>query len=275
MIRQILIRSTLITFAALWLFSGSTAQASVAYNLTGWDSTGTGGADGGFQSNWVGGTAPAYTGSLNAMWYANVGVGGTETASSTDARGKGADANFAMAVGPRAWNDNTSGTQGQGHGSDFGLIQLDGPSNLSITVAADVTLSSTLKPGFSLFQGWDVGSSSERVQPFQNNADNPLGTNGLLFQGSASTTTPGGNAVQLFTNLPAGTYTLFVGGNFAGGAGAPGKYTVDLTASPVPLPAAAWLFGSGVAGLMGVARTRFSRSQQSPGILRSPGIPRV
>lgn len=251
--RRTLIRCAVTALAAIWLFNGSTTQASLVYNLTGWDSTGTGGADGGFTANWVGGTAPTYTGSLNAMWYANVGVGGSETVSSTDARGKGANPNFALAVGPRAWNDNTSGTQGQGHGSDFGLIQLDGPSNLSITVAADVGLGSSLKPGFSLFQGWDVGSASERVQPFQNNADNPLGTSGLVFQDSASTTTPGGSAVHLFTNLPAGTYSLFVGGNFAGGTGAPGKYTVSLTASPVPLPAAAWLFGSGLLGLGSLA----------------------
>ncbi|MDR4470451.1 MAG: hypothetical protein MRJ68_19495 [Nitrospira sp.] len=257
--RHNVIRATVTTLAALWLFGGSIAQASVLYNLTGWDSTGTGGADGGFPSNWVGGTAPAYTGSLHAMWYANVGVGGSDTVSSTDARGKGADPTFALAVGPRAWNDNTSGTQGQGHGSDFGLIHLDGPSNLSVTVAADTGLTSSLKPGFSLFQGWDVGSASERVQPFQNNADNPLGTNGLVFQDSASTTTPGGSAVQLFTNLPAGTYTLFVGGNFAGGTGAPGKYTVDLTASPVPLPAAAWLFGSGLIGLGSFVGTRLRK----------------
>ncbi len=126
-------------------------------------------------------------------------------------------------------------------------------------MAADTSLGSTLKAGFSLFKGWDSGSSSERVQPFQNNADNPLGTSGLIFQDSASTTTPGGSAVQLFTNLPAGTYSLFVGGNFAGGTGAPAKYTVSLTASPVPLPAAAWLFGSGLVGLGSLARARLRK----------------
>lgn len=258
--KQSLIRCAVIALATLWVINGPTAYASVVYNLTGWDSTGTAGADGGFPADWAGGTAPTYTGSLNAMWYANVGVGGSETVSSTDARGKGADPTFALAVGPRAWNDNTSGTQGQGHGSDFGLIHLDGPSDLSVTVAADTGLTSSLKPGFSLFQGWDVGSASERVQPFQNNADNPLGTSGLVFQDSASTTTAGGSAVQFFTNLPAGTYTLFVGGNFAGGTGAPGKYTVNLTASPVPLPAAAWLFGSGLLGLGSLARGRMRKS---------------
>lgn len=242
--------TALITIAALTvaLSINGNAQASVAYNLTGWDASGTGGLDGGFPANWVGGAAPSYTGTLNAMWYSNVGVGGAETVSSSDARSKGADPTFALAVGPRAWNDNSTGTTGQGHGSDFGLIRLNGPSNLSVTVAADTVLGSTLKPGFSLFSGWDAGTGV-RVQAYQNNANNPLGTTGLVFQNSASTTTPGGSATFLFTNLAAGDYTLFVGGNYSGGSGSPGKYTVSLTASPVPVPAAIWLFGSALAGL--------------------------
>ena len=246
--------STIATLAVLLTITGN-AQASVAYNITGWDTSGAGGLDGGFPANWVGGAAPGYTGSLNAMWYADVNVAGSETVSSSGARSNsGVDPTYALAVGPRAWNDNTSGTQGQGHGSDFGLIHLNGLSDLNLTVAADTVLGSNLKPGFSLFQGWDTGNTSVRVQPYQNNANNPLGTTGLIFQDSASTTTPGGFASLLFTNLAAGNYTLFVGGNFSGGAGAAGKYTVNLTASPVPVPAAVWLFGSAMACLIGFSR---------------------
>lgn len=247
--------SAIAALAGLMVINGS-AQASVAYNLTGWDATGTGGADGGSPPNWVGSAAPSYNGTLNAMWYADVGVAGSETVSSSDARSKGADPTFALAVGPRAWNDNTSGTQGQGHGSDFGLIHLSGPSDLSVTVAADTVLGSNIKTGFSLFSGWDTGNSSFRVGAYQNNANNPLGTTGLIFKNSASTTTPGGSATFLFTNLTAGDYTLFVGGNFSGGTGAAGKYTVSLTASPVPVPAAVWLFGSALAGMGAIGRRK-------------------
>jgi len=240
--------STIAALAAFLSINGN-AQAGVAYNITGWDATGTGGLDGGFPVNWIGGTAPSYTGSLNAMWYANVGNGGSESVSSSGTRSNsGVDPTFALAVGPRAWNDNTTGTTGQGHGSDFGLIHLNGLSDLTVTVAADTVLGSSLKPGFSLFQGWAT-TTTGRVQAYQNNADNPLGTTSLDFQNSASTTTPGGSASLLFTNLAAGDYTLFVGGNFSGGAGAAGKYTVGLTASPVPIPAAIWLFGSALAGI--------------------------
>lgn len=245
--------STHLILAVAALFGGlavsCAANASAVYNLTGWDTTGAGGLDGGFPANWVGGSAPAYTGSLNAMWYADVGNGASESVSSTDARSKGADPTYALAVGPRAWNDNTTGTTGQGHGSDFGLIHLNAQSNLSVTVAADSALASNLKPAFSLFAGWDTGATSVRVQTYQNNANNPLGTTGLIYLNSTATTTPGGSVTFLFTDLAAGNYSLFVGGNYSGGAGSPGKYTVSLTASPVPLPAAFWLFGSAVAGL--------------------------
>lgn len=248
------IRSMALLAAAFAI--SSSANASVAYNITGWDSTGTGGSDGGAPSNWVGSAAPSYTGTLNAMWYANINAGGSETVSSSDARSKGADPTFALAVGPRAWNDNTSGTQGQGHGSDFGLIHLSGLSDLTVTVAADTALSSNIKPGFSLFSGWDTGASSFRIGTYQNNANNPLGTTGLVFQNSASTTTPGGSTTFLFTNLAAGDYTLFVGGNFSGNTGAAGKYTVNLGASPVPVPGAVWLFGSALTGLIVTKRSK-------------------
>jgi hypothetical protein len=246
------------TLAMLLMIVGN-AQASVAYNITGWDTSGAGGLDGGFPANWVGSAAPGYTGTLNAMWYADVGNGTTESVSSSDARSKGADPTFALAVGPRAWNDNTSGTQGQGHGSDFGLIHLNGLSDLTVTVSADTVLGSNLKPGFSLFSGWDTGTSSFRVGAYQNNANNPLGTTGLVFRNSASTTTPGGNTNFVFTNLAAGNYTLFVGGNFIGGTGAAGKYTVNLSASPVPVPAAAWMMVSGLMGLLAVNRKKVYR----------------
>lgn len=240
--------------AALFAFN-SHAQAGVAYNVTGWDATGTGGADGGAPANWIGGSAPGYAGKLNAMWFAELaGNTATETVSSSAARTAGADANYALAVGPRAWSANASGTLGKGHGSDFGLIQLTGLSNLTITVAADTALGSAMTPGFSLFQGWDTGSTAVRVADYQNNQDNPLGTQGLSFIDSAATTIAGGSASFTFNNLSAGNYTLFVGGNATAGTGFEGKYTVSLAASPVPVPGAVWLFGSALIGFVKIGR---------------------
>ena len=242
-------------FAAMLSFNIS-AEASVAYNITGWDDSGTGGVDGGFPANWIGASGPSYTGTLNAMWFADLAGNVTEIVSSTDARSKGAASTFALAVGPRAWSSNATGTLGKGHGSDYGLIHLDSAANLIITVAADSALGSALKSGFSLFQGWDVGNTAVRVADYQNNQNNPLGTQGLTFLNSASTNIAGGLASFTFTGLSAGNYSLFVGGNATASVGSEGKYTVSLATSPVPVPSAVWLFGSALAGLMATKRSK-------------------
>lgn len=236
------------------VFCAGSAQASVAYNLTGWDTTGAGGLDGGVPANWVGSSSPNYTGSLNAMWFADLSMPGIENVSSTDARNKGTDTTFALAVGPKAWSSNATGTLGKGHGADYGLIHLSSPGDLTISVAADTSLASTLIPGFSLFSGWDTGTTADRLLDYQNNQNNPLNTVGLSFLHSASTTIAGGSASYNFTNLAAGDYTLFIGGNATASLGTAGKYAVTLSASPVPIPAAMWLFGSALFGWLGINR---------------------
>jgi hypothetical protein len=54
------------------------------------------------------------------------------------------------------------------------------------------------------------------------------------------------------TTLAAGTYVLEVRGNVTGGSG--GSYSGVLNMTPVPLPAAAWLLLSGLAGLGAIRR---------------------
>lgn len=66
--------------------------------------------------------------------------------------------------------------------------------------------------------------------------------------------TTGTVSVLPTTSLSAGTYVLEVRGNVVGAAG--GSYSGVLNLAPVPVPAAAWLFGSGVLGLAAARRRR-------------------
>lgn len=66
----------------------------------------------------------------------------------------------------------------------------------------------------------------------------------------------GNNISTAMLNLTAGSYSAIVTGNAVGIAG--GLYSVAMTAKPsaVPVPAAVWLLGSGLLGLVGIARRK-------------------
>lgn len=55
-------------------------------------------------------------------------------------------------------------------------------------------------------------------------------------------------------SLAIGNYSVKVTGDAVGVAG--GVYSVAMSAQPVPVPAAAWLLGSGLLGLVGAARRK-------------------
>ena len=231
--------------------AGNQAQASVAYNINGWNSGDFPGASGFVPGIWMGSAAPNYTGSLNSVWYADLSTGNTDVVSTENAISAGADPLYQLAVGPMGWQRPPAAAyphSGMGHGADIGLLQLGSASNLTITVAADSTTpadpTTVIIPGFSLFQGWDTGTTANQVQAYFNNQNNPLGTVGLTYLNGGGGS---GTAYTMeFTNLSAGDYTLILGGNAAGGHGA---YSVTFATTAVPVPAALWLFSSALLGL--------------------------
>lgn len=107
----------------------------------------------------------------------------------------------------------------------------------------------------------DLGSLS--ITNFQerlfNYSGNPSPTLGLPTGGVTDAwTSPFGSsgtvAVLPTTVLAPGTYVLQMRGTVTGAGG--GSYAGTLNIAPVPLPAAAWLFGSGLLGLGALVRRR-------------------
>lgn len=98
-----------------------------------------------------------------------------------------------------------------------------------------------------------LGPAHSDVQVILNNV--AVG-GGLVFNIAGLTGTLDGIGGLVFTaaNLAAGPHTLTVSGTGTGALG--GLYSGSLSVTAVPLPAAAWLFGSAVLGLSLVSRRK-------------------
>lgn len=257
----------LLTFAIglSFLVSANVIHAQVAYNITGYDSTGTGGQDGAQPANWIGGLAPDnYSGSMDIMWYMEFDSADKSlTASATDAVIKGAESDYKLAIGPRGWRFNAATPElGRYHGMDFGLIHLEEAANLSITVNS---LTSGLIPGLSFYSGWDSGSTWDRLANYNNSATSPFGTSGLNFLGNVAGTESGGSITYSAGFLAAGDYTLFIGG-VTGTSVTAGEYNAHLVVSPVPEPEMAGMLLLGLLTIM----LRINRSRRFTTTIHNP-----
>lgn len=208
-----------------------------------------------------------YDGTLPVSWMAALHApanteGEVFTLSTADALGIGAStpSNFLVAAGGAEF----------GTGMDFGFIRVDNAQSgnghgVRITVSADATLGSTLVPYVALYSGWDHswegadgtvrdtsgGSTASRAAAFSAGVDNPFGSD-LQFI-AASDPEAGLSTVSLFFSAPtASHYTVLIGGV----GGTAGAYTAIVETAVVPVPAAVWLFGSALAGVVGLRRVR-------------------
>lgn len=171
-------------------------------------------------------------------------------------------------VGARSWNEplNPPDAKGWTHTSDWTAIELIEATTLTLTLARQSGVPFTLPngtvviegdlltPAFSLYAGWETtGPETNTFNPTGNiswaseltylaHEDNPLSA----------------TSITRTFELAAGRYSVVYGGNPSDPAVA-GFHGYQATLSTVPLPAAAWLFGSGVAGLITWVRRHTSR----------------
>lgn len=167
---------------------------------------------------------------------------------------------ISLAVAPNSWNNGVYNTgmdvlNPHASGYQFGfpndfnahpnleqnLLDQAPGTQLYLNMSISDDTSDGLGPqqlGVALYGGWDDGN----------------GLADLTFIGSALAPVNGGSAQLTYALLGThfGEYTVFIGDNSSNG----GQYKAffGISSSPVPVPAAVWLFGTAMAGLMGFGR---------------------
>ncbi len=266
--------SIIATGAVISLSVVSAASARVMYNTGVFSSTDgwTGALDGNIVP-WVGtvgGVRPFnYIGYQALNWAVEIdALGSTQEVSQANSisnYGFAADIDTANGAWG-AWQvdpANASFTQGWAHSTDFGLFkslvdttvevkvskvnQADNINNFGITVFTG--MDDNTGDGFGHHSPWNIGYISGVYEsPAQ--VDNPFGTGGLTYL------THGDESTVSFQAEAGQVYSIYLGGNDVGGANVAGGFAYKAEISTVPVPAAAWLFGSALLGLLGVNRKR-------------------
>ena len=171
----------------------------------------------------------------------------------------------------------------------------DGPNETATNaIGGDLKPGFTLFSGIST-SGWnEVTHTFTNTQDFTLNPLTTVNKKGVtvtqvptttdLFYVDSNANTANSNTVSETFHLPVGLYSLWIGGNFSNianndsslpcdttisggvaaghctGYGTHGKnFMLNIQTAPVPIPAAAWLFGTGLAGLGAFSRRKAFR----------------
>lgn len=172
-----------------------------------------------------------------------------------------------------AWQDESAAKTGWRHQTDIGLIRSDVTQTvrLSASVVGDAFpslfgislykgMDNRLAGGWSHHGGWNAGyvaGDTSAANLALINSNNPNDIPGLIFQNfiDSSGLGPHGGTYLEFEAQANQVYTVLLGGR-AGGSwnGVKASYALDVAA--VPVPAAVWLFGSAMAGMLGLSRRK-------------------
>lgn len=266
-----------VTGATLSLGMVSTVSAHEMYNtgvsnrVDGWTfSGGIGGS--GTQNPWLGtpnngGDLPfGYAGAAPLNWAVKIHHAGQ--VSTVSAAQAALDYNGAIVdidTGSGAWGAGSTGnaplvSQGNGHHVDFALFKSEIETDVILNISSEggaaenfgmtvFTGMETSVGGYSIHQAWNVlYTSVSNEAPAQ--VDNPFSGAGLTYL------THGDNGRVQFHMAASQVYTIVLGGNTVGSAPFDSPVGYQVIVSAVPIPAAAWLFGTGILGLMSLGRVK-------------------
>ena len=221
----------------------------------------------------VGGALPYnYTGSSHLNWAVKLGsTGDSATISQADALTRYSTA-AEIDTGGGAWNDNgltstgtvsATGPTGWKHQTDIGIIQSDVAQFVTLNLS---TINGTFSRfGVTVFDGIDTNTGNYShhgawnapgaTTPSLFTKSNPFGTTGLTNIGY-SDNVDGVNGYSFLAEAGK-QYSVYLGGvGFSRWNAGVDGYALNITTSAVPVPGAVWLFGSALAGFVGLRRRK-------------------
>ncbi len=172
-------------------------------------------------------------------------------------------------VGAKSWAEpgNPVGAKGWTHTSNWVALDLSAlhdPSVVTIEMTRGTT--GSLFPAFSLYSGQELDTPDATNHTF-NNIGNISWADDLTYIGhvanaggpNGADNGTGSTSVAGQFVLAPGLYSIALGGNPASSLGQTGihAFTATFDVAAVPVPAAAYLFGTGLIGLASFARRKF------------------
>lgn len=269
--------------ASLYIGAATTATASTTmYNsflqgtdpslskTDGWtytDGSSKGTTEGATLNPWVGtengGLPFGYTGKSALNWAAHItSAGDSLTISRADAIANHNGLLADIDTGAGAWQDTENPPKGWGHNTDIGLFKSDVKTNVSLKLTAVNSVFAEF--GITLFTGADTGSDYSHHQNWNSppfnlfTKDDPFLTTGVTYKAHQFNVNSNPNSSFNFVAEPGQIYSIYLGGYRGSDSWNTPRdfYSLSINTSPIPVPATAWLFGSGLLGLLSYGRRK-------------------